>query len=406
MKKTFFAIALSALFSAIVLLFAACSMAADSDSEDSIWPEDGYAPAAMGVSTWKVLWLIVPQLKHESLPTVNTLSNHAVWLTRQYASLFERFVEAHTNDMVDMVMDVQVWDGIALESNLPNAAMIERYQPNSKYDSCIITADYTSVVEGGLMGVNGGFYSYILWRSSWDAGQTIADYENDEHQIARIWIHIHEWCHQLAGYFPWIDSNFRMPGVHDLQDNMSGYTEENTGSDGWGELSQAYFADFLQGTMRKFPGASWDYRPGIHPNWWQFHPLYLKSGITTNPSNYATNVSRTPSFTVNYTDAVYTTNDGRLTFSIFSVIGAPTEGESVEQLDGYWLPSAGAVRSDGKTLTVNWENVQRYDGTNDVPAPPLDANKKYRVAWWNVKYVDEQIKYRSPDFEITFTTGG
>jgi hypothetical protein len=312
-------------------------------------------------------------------------------LVKEKAPYYESFIEAHSNGKIDIQIDIQVLNTpiSIIDGNLLvklNAAQDEKYRPEKNYDSCIFTADYTGI-NAEWRAINWGFYMLIPFRhtgSGW-AYEGDIDYHTN--------LYVHEWCHQLESYFPSIDSAFQMPVLHnDTAD--SAYTDENTGLSGEARLSK-WYADYIQGTIVHYPGATNTYK-GVNADWWQYHPLWRIGGMTTTPLDGATGVSTSPAITISWPGAVESIFNP--SFGYFFTL---RNGDDVEL--GFYYAPLSAMSADKTTLGINWPSVTRVSGQ---ALAPLSPGTRYHIRsyQYGYAYTDASCKYKTPNFDISFTT--
>jgi hypothetical protein len=249
-------------------------------------PNDGHVP-------WKVLWVIAPRIDAtaDGVRYTTVMSAEQIELVKAQAPAFEAFVEAHTNNKLDIqitidvlqnpVTDVSFFSGEAAAFAMP-VADAARLSPENNYDSCFMSADFTGIPHGIWHGKNYGFYSSVIYTQEPGRGMS---YDN---QFVKRDVYVHEWCHQLESYFPSLDPElFAMPVLHGYMDSQSyGYTAESTGLPGK-YVEAKWYADYLAGTIARYPGAT-NTLKGVHADWWQYHPLARKSGITISINSQQT----------------------------------------------------------------------------------------------------------------------
>jgi hypothetical protein len=203
------------------------------------------------------------------------MSAEQIELVKAHAPAFEAFVEAHTNNKVDIQITIDVlqnpvtrlWGSAEAVnvSEMPEADEA-RLSPENNYDSCIMSVDFTGIPRANRWhGKNYGFYSIVAYTQTHGGSMS---YNN---QFDKRNVYVHEWCHQLEDYFPSLDRAFAMPDLH----SRPGYTVKNTGLPGK-YVEPKWYADYLAGTIVQYSGAT-NTRKGVNADWWQYHPLTVKS---------------------------------------------------------------------------------------------------------------------------------
>jgi hypothetical protein len=339
---------------------------------------------------WKVLWAIAQY--HNAVDEADGSYNRSTEMTAEHIELvkekaawYEAFVESHSNNKLDIKIKVDVLQ-YPVQSLAGNdhkygiAAMdsrdLNRLKPEANFDTCIFSADYTDVPKDWA-GLNWGFYMMIAFDNNYGTSQPTEDTKRYHTNL-----YVHEWIHQLEGVFH-ADKGLGMPVLHNDETDAL-YTVANTGLSGEYRLEK-WYGDILQGTIVQYPGAANSYT-GVHPDWWQYTPLWQKGGKAISPLEGSVGVSLSPTVVVRY--------ENPITFDSIGIWKNNLGWDNIQNWqdrDTQFILSA-----DGKTLTVFFPST-RWG---------IQPDTAYNLKSTGIKYVDSTLRVlRDANFEVNITTG-
>jgi hypothetical protein len=330
------------------------------------------------------------------------MTGDEIEMVRQKAVWYEEFVEKYANGKLDAQITVDVVqnpvtaidtygdDIYGVQLPLPDKI---RLKPDKNFDCLIITADYSGIPIGWL-GITSGMTSWITFCHSGCSMEYGGFSPDEDTKRFHTNVYVHEWCHQLEYYFPTLDPDFHMPVLHNDQSEY-GYTDANTGLTGEQRLVR-WYADYIGGSIKKYPGATGQYR-GVDAEWWQYPPSLWKDRITTSPENYAENVPETPVVTVNWTMPV------SQTWSAGNYHLIIRDGTSDEELGFYRVTDC--MSADRKTLSVDFGKPLYKMWDDKTVNVVFKRGKTYRITSYSLEYERPTTapRYVNADFSILFT---
>jgi len=297
------------------------------------------------IAKWKVLWLVYDSL--DVTVTVNgtptdfttNLSEKSKKIIAEAAEYFEKRIEKDAYGLVDIEIDYVISPNKVTDVSSYGSKSywiapdnirddLDFYAPIGKYDSIIVSTEQGGIPRDEYWGLtyptkplasaNYAGYSYIAINEQWD---------NTE-------VYIHEWLHQLEGYF---GSPF--PGA----DNMGGYGYTNMST---------YYTDILQNkvydsVLGKYVGISsemWNSSPTK-----TYIPVITTASLPDGITNTVYNQTLDATCIVPITWSVSSGSlpDG-LTLNGATISGTPTEAGTFT----FTVTATNSAGSDTKEFTI------------------------------------------------------
>ncbi|MDR1518326.1 MAG: Ig-like domain-containing protein [Dysgonamonadaceae bacterium] len=362
------------------------------------------ATAPITPTVWKVLWLICPTVSADIRGThYNTqMTTDQIEMVKQKAAWYEEFLENAADGYLDVQLTIDVLknpvtdfdysDNDTWGAHIPLADRI-RLKPEENFDCQIITVDYTGIPKVNWLGITTGRTSWIMFCSN-GCAMTYGGL-NPDASTKRFHtnVYVHEWCHQIEGYFPSISSSFSMPTLHNDQSEYA-YTDQNTGLSGEERLSKWYY-DYIHGSVVSYPGATGKSK-GVQPSWWQYPPLMWKNKVKVSPENYAVNVTNPLVLTVEWEKSVKST----WTDDFHIVIK-----DGITDVETGFYRVTSDMSNGNKKLTVDFSKpvYRMWDWVDETVQ--FQPGHPYRIYSYSFDYVSKGtgVNGENASFDILFT---